>query len=179
MDIDTTKLGQFDVILAVHLLCYSRNIDELRNMLHNVSLCMKKGGRFIGVRECMTKGADGKLLQLPSVKGDLEDGPMFAYKLIPNSTVSHNEAQTQFNDFCQCKLSLRNSHESPFTFTNFPVYESTMIRMFAEAGFKINLTGWLLSCSTEGQKLFPNDFIKTLTADWGSLMWYFDVTLPE
>ncbi|ORU94995.1 MAG: hypothetical protein A6F71_10195 [Cycloclasticus sp. symbiont of Poecilosclerida sp. M] len=104
------------------------------------------------------------------MKGELPGGPMFSYELVP---VPKDQ---QFQDYCHCKFSFRNSDGSTFGFTTFPIRESTMIDMFIEEGFKINSIGPCLSCSPEGHKLFPPDFIRSLTEDYGKLLCYFDVT---
>ena len=160
------ELGEFDIITANHLLCYSQSEEELRSMLVATSSCLKRGGRFVGVREILRD--DGKTE--PRVEGELKGGPMFSYELVPQVPGQ------PCRDFCHCKFTFRNMDGSVYSFTNFPVFESTMRRMFNENGFKINKFGPELTCSPEGRKTFPPDFIKTLTDGYGQIMWYFDVT---
>ena len=98
---------------------------------------------------------------------------MFSYKLPPNPDSGEDQ---QYEDFCRCEMNFGNSDGSTYGFTVFPVHESTMTMMFAEAGLKINSMGPRLSCSPEGRELFPPDFIEALTDDWVKIIWYFDAT---
>lgn len=171
MNIDGAEIGQFDVVLAPHVLCYSQNLEELRRMLKAASSCLKKGCHLIGLRECLDSASRGKASM--KAKGDLIGGPMYSYKLVPRTDCNEDQHP---QDFCQCKFAFQNSDGSMYTFTTFAVHELTMIEMFVEAGFKVNSIGPRLSCSPEGCRLFPPDFIKKLTDDLGKLYCYFDVT---
>ena len=164
---DGANIGQFDVVIAAHVLCYAQSQNELKCMLSAASSCLKKGGRLVGVRECLSPPSKGQVLM--KVKGDLKGGPMFSYELIPSGD------SEECHDFCVCKQCFRNSDGFTYAFTTFPVSESTMVEMFVEAGFKVKSIGTQLSCSPEGYKLFPLDFIKTLIDDWGKIICYFDV----
>ena len=171
MNIDGAEIGQFDVILAPHILCYSRNREELQRMLKAMSSCLKRNGRLIGLRECLDSATRGKASM--KVKGELVGGPMYSYELVPSAD-SDKDLHPQ--DFCQCKFAFRNSDGTPWAFTTFAVRELTMIEMFIEAGFKVNSIGPRLSCSPEGHRLFPPDFIKKHLDDLGKFYNYFDVT---
>ena len=165
--IDGANIGQFDVVIAVHVLCYAQGQNELKRMLSAASSCLKKGGRLVGVREGFNSASKEQVSM--KVKGDLKGGPMFSYELMPSGDSG------ECHDFCACKFCFGNSDGSTFGFTSFVVSESTMVEMFFEAGFEVKSIGTQLSCSPEGYKLFPLDFIKTLTDDWGKIIYYFDV----
>ena len=163
--VNAEEVGQFDVIFAAHVFCYSQSKEELRQMLDVASSCLKKGGRLIGIRECLDSASKGRVMD--KTKGEIEGGPMFAYEILDG-----HEAK----DFSRCSVSFRNEDQVTSTFTVFPVHESTMLQMFAEAGFKVNSAGPRLTCSPEGREIFPPHFIRGLTDEWGQLMWYFDAT---
>ena len=172
MDIRTPEYGKFDVIIAVHLLCYADNPEKLQRMLQAVSVCLKKGGRCIGVRECLDSALKGPVSM--KMKEEIKNGPMLAYQIIPQSNEIVDSKDC--DDFCACINEFRNPDGSIIKFTNYVVSESTMIKMFNDAGFEVNTCGPMLTCSPEGQKMFPADFIDKVTNDYGKLLWYFDIT---
>ena len=172
MDIRTPEYGEFDVIIAVHLLCYADNPEKLQRMLQAVSVCLKKGGRCIGVRECLDSTLKGPVSM--KMKEEIKNGPMLAYQIIPQS--DEIVESKDCDDFCACLNEYQNSDGSIIKFTSYAVKESTMIKMFNDAGFEVNTCGPMLTCSTEGTKMFPADFINKVTNDYGKLLWYFDIT---
>ena len=172
MDIRTPEYGKFDVIIAVHLLCYADNPEKLQRMLQAVSVCLKKGGRCIGVRECLDSTLKGPVSM--KMKEEIKNGPMLAYQIIPQS--DEIVESKDCDDYCACNNEFRNSDGSIIKFTNYVVKESTMVKMFNDAGFEVNTCGPILTCSPEGQKLFPADFIDKVTNNFGKLLWYFDIT---
>ena len=172
MDIRTPEYGKFDVIIAVHLLCYANNPKKLQDMLQAVSICLKKGGRCIGVRECLNSALKGPVSM--KMNEEIKNGPMLAYEIIPQSDEIVNSKDCE--DFCACINEFRSSDGSIIKFTNYAVSESTMVKMFNDAGFEVNTCGPMLTCSPEGRKMFPPDFIEKVTKDYGKLLWYFDIT---
>ena len=69
-DIGVAEVGQFDVAIAAHVLCYAQGLQELRRMIKVASSCLRVGGRFVGVRECLDSAAKGKVAA--KVKRELE-----------------------------------------------------------------------------------------------------------
>ena len=162
------ELGQFDVVLAVHLLCSCQNRDEMRSMLVSISSRLKKGGRLVGVCECLDTKSKG---QAPRrVFGELKGGPMFSYEMIPSGK------DKQCLDFCRCDFSFRNSDQSSYSLTTFPVREGTLREMLVDTGFQVDSIGPQLTCSPEGRGLFPSDLLNTLIEEYGAAMCYFDAT---
>ena len=172
LDIKTPEYGEFDVIMAVHLLCYADNPEKLQRMLQAVSVCLKKGGRCIGVRECLDSASKGPVSL--KMKEEIKNGPMLAYQIIPQSDEVVDSKDCE--DFCACINEFRSADGSIIKFKNYAVSESTMIKMFNDAGFEVNTCGPMLTCSPEGKKIFPPDFIEKVTNDYGKLLWYFDIT---
>ncbi|XP_019862110.1 PREDICTED: uncharacterized protein LOC109590655 [Amphimedon queenslandica] len=172
IDIKTPEYGEFDVIIAVHLLCYADNPEKLQRMLQAVSVCLKKGGRCIGVRECLDSALKGPVSM--KMKEEIKNGPMLAYQIIPQSDEIVDSKDC--DDFCACINEFRSSDGSIIKFKNYAVSESTMIKMFNDAGFEVNACGPMLTCSPEGKKMFPPNFIDKVTNNYGKLLWYFDIT---
>ena len=172
MDIKAPEYGEFDVIIAVHLLCYADNPDKLQCMLQAISVCLKKGGRCIGVREILDSASKGPVLM--KLKDEIVGGPMFSFEIIPQTD---NIVDSQdCDDYCACCNEFRNSNGLTMKFINYVVRESTMLGMFDDAGFKVNLCGPILSCSPEGRELFPPAFIDKVINEYGKTLWYFDIT---
>ena len=172
VDIKAPEYGEFDVVIAVHLLCYADNPDKLHRMLQAISVCLKKGGRCIGVRETLDSASKGPILM--KLKEEIVGGPMLSYEVIPQADSIVNSQDC--DDYCACCNEFRNSDGSTMKFINYAVRESTMLRMFHDNGFKVNSCGPILSCSPEGRKLFPATFIDKVTDEFGKFLWYFDIT---
>ena len=172
MDIKAPEYGEFDVVIAVHLLCYADNPDKLQRMLQAILVCLKKGGRCIGVREILDSASKGPVLM--KLKAEIVGGPMFSFEIIPQTD---NIVDSQdCDDYCACCNEFRNSNGLTTKFMNYVVRESTMLGMFDGAGFKVNSCGPMLSCSPEGRKLFPPAFIDKVINEYGKTLWYFDIT---
>lgn len=169
LDIDEQDFAeQFDIVISIHLLCYANTPDKLFRMLKIISSCMKKGGRFFGVRECLDSSEKGPAPY--KVKAEVKggNGPIVSYEL--------NLENNSPKDYCNCRYHFLNSDRSVYDFSVFPVRESTMIDMFLQTGFAVNSCGPRISCSPEGTKLFPKDFMDAFINDWGRLLWYYDTT---
>ena len=173
MDIKAPDYGEFDVIIAVHLVCYADNPDKLQCMLQAISVCLKKGGRCIGVREILDSASKGPVLM--KLKAEIVGGPMFSYEIIPQTGNIVDNSQ-DCDDYCACCNEFRSSDGFTTKFMNYAVRESTMLGMFHGAGFKVNWYGPMLSCSPEGRELFPPAFIDKVTNEYGKFLWYFDIT---
>lgn len=171
-DVLSTKgpeYGQFDMVIGIHIVCFADTSDKLFRMIQFAACSLKKGGRFVGVRECLDSAAKGPILTKMRVECNNGQGLVFGYEMELNE-------QGQPYDYCKCLNHFRNSDGSSLTLTNYLVSEDTMIAMFTRAGFHINFMGPCLSCSPEGTKMFPERFLKCLVEEWGKYMWYFDVT---
>lgn len=167
---EAEELGEFDVVLGSYLFSSSQSRNELKSMLKATSSRLKKGGRLVGVCECW--GTKSKGLTPRSVFGEVKGGPMFSWEVTPIGK------DQQIQDFCPRKYVFRNSDQSTFSVTGYPVHEETLQEMLTDTGFCVNSMGLELTCSPEGRELFPPDFIKSLIEEYGKGMLYFDAIKP-
>ena len=161
---EAEELGQFDVVLAVHLLGCAQSRNKMRSMLKSISSRLKKGGRLVGV--CGSLSSKSRGLAPRKIHFELEGGPIVSYETIPNGK------DQRFLDFCQ-----RNYIDQNFySVTEYPVHEETLQVMLNEAGFRIDSMAARLTCSPEGREVFPSDFIDTVIEKYGNSALHFDTT---
>ena len=165
---EAEELGQFDVVLAVHILCCAQSRDKMRSMLDSASSRLKKGGRFVGVCGCLSSKSHG--LTPTKIHLELEGGPMTSYETIPNGK------DQQFLDFCRRNHVFRNADQSYYYLSEYPVHEETLQEMLAEAGFRVDSMVARLTCSPEGRELFPSDFVDSVIEKYGNTELYCDAT---
>lgn len=164
---DVSLHGQFDIVFAVHLICYAQNMDILTSMLRLAMSCLKKGGKMFGVREVLDTAMKGPAI--PYIKEEMTEGGIMFFCQI-------DHPQT---DFTPSTHAFRNSDGTEISFINYMVSEATMIKAFTSVGFEIDTIGPLLTCTPKGMKMFPREFMRKILEDWGKMMWYFKVTKPK
>ena len=165
---EAEELGQFDVVLAVHLLGCAQSRNKMKSMLKSVSSRLKKGGRLVGICGSLSSKSHGPAPR--TIHLELEGGPMMSYETIPDGKGQ------QFPDFCQRKYVFRNADQAYYYLTEYPVHEETLQEMLAEAGFRVDSMVAQLTCSPEGREMFPSDLVDSVIEKYGNSELYYDAT---